>query len=311
VTISAANSQPDRLVETRCAICGTVGNASELYPATLGSDAFTPTIFSARRLPDRIHHRMVTCNRCRLVRADPVLDGKDSELLYQESTFDYGEELEGLRVTYGETLDRLVHYVPKRDGLVDIGCGNGFVLEVAQERGWSNVRGVEPSADAIAHAAPTVRDSIVADIMRPGILDKEAFDAVTLFQVLDHMPDPLELLTQVRATLRPGGVVMAFNHNVTAWSARLLGERSPIIDVEHTYLYDPQTSRALFTRAGFDVIEVGSVRNTYSLAYLLHLVPIPRATKEAILRRVQGNRLARRQVTVPLGNLRLIARRSV
>jgi hypothetical protein len=104
-------------------------------------------------------------------------------------------------------------------------------------------------------------------------------------------------------------VILAFNHNVTAWSARLLGERSPIIDVEHTFLYSPRTMRRLFSDARFDVLSVGPVRNTYSLSYLTHLLPLPRPLKEALIPRLRRTSLGRRQLTVPLGNMCLIARR--
>jgi SAM-dependent methyltransferase len=298
------------LLATRCAICGVFDHADELYPANLGLDAFTPAVFSARRTPDRTRHRMVRCRRCSLVRADPVLDPELSAELYRASTFDYGEELDGLRATYGAALDRLAAVIPSRRGLVDIGCGNGFVLEIALGRGWSDVRGVEPSADAIAQADPIVRERIVPDVMRRGLLPAASFDAVTLFQVLDHMPDPMALLHECRTILRPGGAILALNHDVTAWSARLLGERSPIIDVEHTYLYSPLTMRRLFEGAGFEVLGVGAVRNTYSLAYLLHLLPAPQKLKAALLARLRGTRLGRVQATVPLGNLCLLARRA-
>jgi SAM-dependent methyltransferase len=130
-----------------------------------------------------------------------------------------------------------------------------------------------------------------------------------MFQVLDHMPDPAGLLDECRRVLRPGGVVLAFNHNVSAWSARLLGERSPIIDVEHTYLYSPATIRALFERSGFDVASVRPVRNTYSLKYLAHLLPLPDAQKKPLLSFLRRSSVGRLEVTVPLGNLCLIARR--
>jgi SAM-dependent methyltransferase len=298
------------LLATRCAICGVFDDADELYPANLGPDAFTAAVFSARRLPDQTRHRMVRCHRCSLVRADPVLDPELSAELYRASTFDYGEELDGLRATYGGALDRLAEVAPGRRGVLDVGCGNGFVLELALDRGWSAVRGVEPSTDAIAHADPRVRDLIVADIVRPGLFPDSSFDAMTLFQVLDHMPDPATLLRECRTILRPGGAILAFNHNVTAWSARLMRERSPIIDVEHTYLYSPTTMRRLFEGAGFEVLSVGPVRNTYSLSYLVHLLPMPQKLKAELLPRLQSTRLGRVQVTVPLGNLCLLARRS-
>jgi SAM-dependent methyltransferase len=307
--MSTVRNSP-RLHPTRCAICGTTDGSDELYAAQLNLDAFTPSVFSARRLPDRTHYRMVRCRTCGLVRSDPVLDAEVMAELYRESSFDYGDELEGIRATYGAALDRLASVAAGRNGLLDVGCGSGFVLELARDRGWQAVRGVEPSSDAIAKADPGVRSAIVQDVLREGLFDAESFDAVTLFQVLDHIPEPVDFLRECLRILRPGGAILALNHNVTAWSARILGERSPIIDVEHTYLYSPETMRRIFGQVGFDVVSVGPVRNTYSTSYLLHLMPLPRALKQSLVPRARQTRLGRSQVTVPLGNLCLIARRA-
>ena len=300
----------EHLQPTECAICGTQTAGEELYPANLAPDSFTPAVFSARRLPDRMHYRMVRCGQCGLVRSDPVLGADALAELYRDSSFDYGEELEGLRATYGAALDRAAGHLGSREGLLDVGCGSGFVLEVAQERCWTGVHGVEPSGDAIAKAAPAIAPLIVQDVMRAGLFDDGSLSLVTLFQVLDHMPDPAGLLRDCHRLLRPGGLILALNHNVTAWSARLLGERSPIIDVEHTFLYSPATMRRLFSAAGFDVLSVSPVRNTYSLAYLTQLVPLPQALKQSLIPRLRATALGRHQLTVPLGNLRLIARRA-
>lgn len=279
-----------------------------MYPANLDPAAFTAEVFSARRLPDQLHYRIVRCRRCGLVRSDPVLSADALAELYEDSTFDYGEELEGLRATYGAALDRAASYLDPRRGLLDVGCGSGFVLELARERGWSDVHGVEPSGDAIDKAAPGTGPLIVQGMMRAGLFEEGSLSAVTLFQVLDHMPDPLGVLRDCRAILRPGGVILALNHNVTALSARVLGEKSPIIDVEHTYLYSPETMRRLFTEAGFEVLSVGPVRNTYSISYLARLAPLPRAFKQSVLPRLRRTAIGRVQLTVPLGNLCLIAR---
>jgi SAM-dependent methyltransferase len=302
-------SEQLELEPTCCAICGTGANSQQLYAATLTPDAFTASVFSARRLPDRVHYRVVRCRACGLVRSDPVLGADALAQLYRSSTFDYGDELGGLRATYGRALTRVAEFVPERAGLLDVGTGSGFVLQLAQESGWTGLRGVEPSEDAIAKARVDVRPMIAQDVMRPGLFDPGSFDAVTMFQVLDHMPDPLGLLEECRQVLKPGGVAMAFNHNVTAWSARLLGSRSPIIDVEHTYLYSPRTIRLLFDRAGLEVVSVKPVRNTYSVSYLTRLLPLPDRNKARLLSLLSGSKVGRLKATVPLGNLCLIARR--
>ncbi len=297
------------LQPTSCAICATAGNSTELYPATLTPTAFTAAIFSARRLPDRVHYRLARCRSCGLVRSDPVLAADDLAELYRASTFDYGDELDGLRATYGRALRRVAELVPERTGLLDIGTGSGFVLELANDQGWTEVRGVEPSEDAVARARSDIRPLIATDVMRSGLFEPDSFSAVTMFQVLDHMPDPTGLLEECRRVLRPGGVVMAFNHNVSAWSSQLLGERSPIVDVEHTYLYSPRTARALFERSGFEVVSVRPVWNTYSVRYLVRLLPLPEPQKSRLLSILGGAKAGRLRATVPLGNLALIARR--
>ena len=168
-----------QLHPTRCAICKTEGNATELYPANFEPDAFNPEVFSARRLPDRIHYRMVKCNTCGLVRSDPVAETAKLTELYQKSSFDYGDEVANLRFTYRRYLDRVCSLGARKGCLLEIGCGNGFFLEEAKARGFSSVHGVEPSAEAFAKAAPGVRNQIVFDIMRPGLFP-EASQAWTM-----------------------------------------------------------------------------------------------------------------------------------
>jgi SAM-dependent methyltransferase len=305
----ALDTKLPEMCATRCAICEREGDAAERWPATFDPEAFSARVFSARRLPDRVHYRMVTCNTCGLVRSDPVAGEELLAQLYESSSFDYGQEVQSLQATYGRALGWLQARSPRQEALLEIGCGNGFFLQQARRQGWREVRGVEPSADAVAKAPPELDGAIVQDMMRSGLFAPESFDAVCLFQVLDHIADPVALLEECIAVLRPGGHILALNHNVRAWSARLLGERSPIVDIEHTYLYSPATMRSLFAKAGFCDPQVRSVRNTYSMAYLMQLVPLPAGLKSRLLPALRTGPAGRMRVTVPLGNLCLIARR--
>ena len=195
-----------------------------------------------------------------------------------------------------------------KHSLLEIGCGNGFFLEEAQARGYADVRGVEPGSQAIAQAAPGIRERIVCDMMRPGLFAEASFDVVCLFQVFDHLPDPSGVLTEIHQVLKPGGLVLILNHNINALSARLLGERSPIIDLEHTYLYSPATLARLARDQGFSPLKTGAVLNDYTLHYLTRLVPLPSFLKLPLLALLRGTLLGRLRVSVPLGNLYLIAR---
>jgi hypothetical protein len=131
-----------------------------------------------------------------------------------------------------------------------------------------------------------------------------------MFQVFDHFPDPRGVLRSCREVLRPEGLVLAINHNVEAMPARLLGERSPIFDIEHTFLWSADTMSRIFRAAGFEVLKAGSVLNRFSLAYLAHLSPLPAAVKRTALACLEATGLARLPLLLPLGNLFLVARKT-
>lgn len=154
---------------TRCAICGTGGNATELYPANLPPHAFTRQTFSARRLPDRIHCRIERCNTCSLVRSDPTAPPDPLADLYRASSFDYGGETANLRAAYGRYLRLLDNFGARKESLLQIGCGNGFFLEEALEQGYARVQGIEPSRNAIQCAG----DSIKARWVKAGDVEVE------------------------------------------------------------------------------------------------------------------------------------------
>lgn len=296
------------LYPTRCAICGTTGDAVELYPANFDPDVFNAEIFSARRLPDGIRYRLVQCMHCGLVRSDPVADAETLSKLYAESAFTYDAEVDSLRVTYGRYLRALEQYGARGGMLLEVGCGNGFFLEEAQKQGYT-VRGVEPSAEAIAKANPSMRDNIVCDILRPDLFAADSFDTICIFQTFDHLPDPGGVLDECWRVLKPGGLLLCLNHNIQAVSARLLHERSPIIDIEHTYLYSPKTFRRIFTDHRFEVRHLGRVFNTYPPHYLVRLLPMPRGMKQRVIDMLRRSRVGNVSLRVPLGNMYLVAQK--
>lgn len=295
---------------TPCAICGGDVPATELYPATFTPADLNAAVFSARRLPDSIHYRMVRCDQCGLVRSDPVADGDILTDLYREARFDYSDEVECLRASYGRALAEATRLRGDVGRLLEVGCGNGFLLDTALDMGFTSVRGVEPSADAIAKAPDRVRERIVGDVMRDGLFAESSFDIICLFQVFDHLPDPRGVLAECARVLSPGGVILCFNHNVEALPARILRRRCPIIDIEHTYLYSPRTLSLVFRKSGLEVLRVGPVRNRYTVRYLTHLLPIPRRLRKMIAMGLDVSRLGGVQLWLPLGNMRVIARKA-
>jgi SAM-dependent methyltransferase len=298
-----------KLFPTRCAICKTEGNTSELYPANFELQALNASIFSARRLPDRIHFRIVKCKTCGLVRSDPIVLSEVLSHLYQQSMFTYNDEVVNLKRTYGDCLAKLEKYGIQKKSLLEIGCGNGFFLEEALGQGYKDVLGVEPSEKAVMEAHPDMRPNIICDVMRSGLFAKAQFDLICMFQVLDHIPDPGNLVEECFNILRTGGLVLCFNHNFESWSASIMKESSPIIDIEHTYLFSPMTISRLFEDHGFKVRFVGPTYNRYTVKYLMRLVPLPKGLKIKILNLLNNSPVGSISLSIYLGNLFFVAQK--
>jgi 2-polyprenyl-3-methyl-5-hydroxy-6-metoxy-1,4-benzoquinol methylase len=304
------------MIATQCAVCETDSADREVYSASLGADAATRERFSARRTPDRVHYRMVRCENCGLLRSNPILSDDELARLYGESSMTYEEELGFARRTYGRYLQRsIAAFSPNLDlssaRLLEIGCGNGFFLEEAAALGFGEVTGVEPSREAVEMAPPSIRGRIVNDIFRDDLFPREHFDVICAFQVFDHLAHPNAVLKSCRTALRPGGVALFINHDVGAWTNRFLGERSPVIDIEHIYLFDTQTMPRIFEKNGFEVLDVFPVENSYPLHYWMKMAPIPAGWKEKVIPALQQSSLGRREIAWKAGNLGLVARGAV
>jgi SAM-dependent methyltransferase len=297
------------LVSTACAICTTKNNASVVYKANFDVEAFNPEVFSARRIPDMVHYQIVRCNECGLIRSDPVAAANTLKALYQQSSFTYDQETPNLTKTYGYYLRKIEKYKIPKQHLLEIGCGNGFFLEEAISQGYKEVTGIEPSKEAISRVAPAIQLKVVCDMLRPGLLPSNTFNVICMFQTFDHIAEPNMLLEECVKLLQPGGVILCLNHNVDAVTSRILGERSPIVDIEHTYLYSLETIKRLFEKQGLRVLEVKSAWNIIRLYSLIRLFPMHHSIKQKLLDFVNRTPLSKLSFTLPLGNLYVIAQK--
>src|SRR3989344_1664925 len=284
-----------------CAICGKKQKIKGLYPARFSQKKLNSSIFSARRIPDGTHFCLVRCQNCGLIFSNPILPQKQINTYYTGSDFTYGEESEYLKKTYGKLLSLVISSGAKqsptgteiasgfanprndRMKLLDIGCGNGFFLEVALRLGIRNLYGIEPGISSIQKARPTVRKKIKQGIFKKGMYKKNFFDIVTCFQTLDHVTSPTTFLRDIKEVLKTGGIVLFVVHNTDGLSVKLLGEKSPIFDIEHIYLFNKKSLKLLFAKHGFKNVQVFDVKNTYPLGYWTRMFPIPQFLKQPLM----------------------------
>jgi SAM-dependent methyltransferase len=285
-----------------CPICETFDNSILIYKANFDEKSFSTEIFSARRLPDRRYFQWVRCNSCGLLRSDPVIP-LDLEVLYKESEFNYTNEIQGLKKTYINILKKALGKSWLKNSIFEIGGGNGFFLEAVKDAGFKVIAGVEPSKDAVNKARPDILPFMITGMMNRNSLMQESFDVGVIFHVMDHLTSPLNVLTDCFNALNQGGTLIIAVHNERSWSARLFGSKSPIIDVEHTFLFNKKTAKKLLEKAGYVDVKFGSYSNNYSLRYLVQLFPFFRKYREYILTSKFGNLLGNFKVIIPLGNM--------
>lgn len=295
--------------ELKCAICCEDKGFDVLYKENFDYSSIDENTFSARRIPQKCHYRLLKCKGCGLVYSSPIFDTEEIEQLYKKSKLNYDAEIENIKETYGQYLKSLMGLIPSAENILEIGCGSGFILKAALDIGFHNVYGVEPSRDAVEKADEKIQDKIVIDIFRPGLFKENFFDIICFFQTIDHIVDPNELLQNCYKILKPNGIVFCINHNTEALSTKILGERSPIFDIEHIYLFNKSTIKKIFENNGFEVVEIIDISNTYSLGYWIMMLPFPTFIKKIFVDILALISLKEKKISVKSGNIGIIARK--
>ena len=299
--------------KTKCALCCTQDDYTILYAENLPTAGISSVEYDSRRMRDYMHFQIVKCKTCNLVRSDPIIDPELIDNLYKQSDCSYTTEKENkpLARTYGRYLENIVNsYDVNRSSYLDIGCSNGFMIEKAIEMGFSNARGIEPSLASIEHASDKIKARIIPGMFDSSKFENETFDLISFFQTFDHIIEPNEFLQDVRKKLNEKGFVIAINHNIGSISYKFLREKSPIIDIEHTYLYDLTTMRKIFEKNQFKVHKVFPVKNWVTLSRLLELMPINEKSKNILSRIQNGLGIQNIQLPLYLGNLGIYAQKN-
>jgi SAM-dependent methyltransferase len=291
--------------ERTCPVCGRTDGAV-VYESNIDMQRVDLASFSSRKIPEYMHHRLVTCADCSLLYASPAPTEAFLEASYREASFDAVRESELAAKTYVASLRKAGHLTPVR--ALDIGAGDGAFMKELARNGFSDVSGFEPSAAPLALADPAIRARIRAELFDGSSVEADSFGLITCFQTIEHVYEPLRLVRDVFRALAPGGVAFLIAHNSQALSARILGEKSPIIDIEHLQLFNPKSARRLMSEAGFRDVRVFPIMNEYPIAYWLRLLPVPPAIKSKLLAALAGPLRAFGDLLVPLpaGNIAII-----
>lgn len=196
---------------------------------------------------------IVKCKTCGLIYVNP-------RRLVASNICPYSpiQELYYFQKTYPQrwrAYTRLVHLLPHWLGyhpqtLLDIGCGDGALIEVARIAGI-NSHGVEisPSLIRLVQARLGI-DSVVSDLT---CLPDKFYDVITIINVLEHTPEPIKVLQESKRLIKPGGMLLVHVPNIGGLPARLTRARWHQIEpLEHFYYFHEHTLNHMLMKVGLE-----------------------------------------------------------
>jgi len=214
-------------------------------------------------------YRVVQCLDCHLVQVHPRPSPSELTEIYSHSYFrslsaqhrgyqDYVGEAKNYLRTFRRRYELIRRFLRPGGAILEVGCACGFFLSVLRENGWSNLHAVDISQYAVDQARKLLGTAID---LRVGVLADQTFDcrfdAVFLWDVVEHLVDPSQELKLIHRLLRPGGYLILETQNVDSWLAVAAGRRWHMYKFpEHLYHFNRQTISSLLHRNGFTVAAI-------------------------------------------------------
>ena len=240
-----------RIEVDRCSVCGAVHEFSV---------QFRDDPYEVRR-----------CQRCTFVWVSPRYDNDGLAEVYDDGYWqsdspktrgyaNYAEERELYLRTFRHRMKLVRRFMPtdRPARVLDVGCAAGFFLTVMREQGH-DVYGVEPSVISATAVETLGADRVHAGLLEDVVAGKAEFagpfDLVTMWDVIEHVPEPVQLLTEARSLLRPDGHLVLETQNVDSRFAKLLGPKwHHFKHEEHIYHFNRSTLQRTLHQAGFETL---------------------------------------------------------
>src|SRR5262245_28835094 len=186
-----------------CPLCSE--KTLEVYIEDDDQTITTSALGSSRTLVS--HGRILRCHNCRFgFRQLRPSDEQLAQLYHHLDTRIYESEAEGQFRAAAGYLRIVERYVSAPGRILDIGCASGLFLRCAQDANW-DIAGIEPSEVLYTKACEVLgpKAEIQCATLQLSYLPYLSFDVVTLWDVLEHVPNPVDFLRLAGCFLKPGG----------------------------------------------------------------------------------------------------------
>ncbi|UFH55253.1 class I SAM-dependent methyltransferase [Spirosoma sp. KNUC1025] len=227
------------------------------------SASFIPFLECKDYLVSNENFSIQECSKCGFRLTNPRPDSSSIGSYYKSDQYiSHNDESSGLinsvyRLVRKYTLRSKLNLINKLNGgagrILDVGCGTGTFLASCQQAGWE-VEGMEPDKDARAIAAEKLRIDIHTDIT--DLKASNPFDIITLWHVLEHIPDLNETVPQLYRLLADRGTLLIAVPNSDSYDAHYFKQFWAAYDVpRHLHHFTPSTIVPLFKKHGLRLID--------------------------------------------------------
>jgi len=266
--LSTASKTKNTFIDVPCNLCGS-SRTKVVYPSTIQSHPNDQLKCECTNAGHGSYYQLVQCEECGLNFSSPRPSKEVLETGYSEVKDEkYEKEKEGRIKTFQRNLRNISKY--KSIGkILDVGCSLGVFLSEAKKVGW-DAFGIEPSRWCVEQAQKQYSFPI-----RQGTSDdlknfNQTFDVVTLWDVLEHVEDPLQTLIDCRDVLNKEGVFVFSTVDFGSLYARLLGKKWPWLMTMHIFYFDKNTIKKYLEKVGLELLEIKVYKHTVSLNYLIY-----------------------------------------
>jgi 2-polyprenyl-3-methyl-5-hydroxy-6-metoxy-1,4-benzoquinol methylase len=191
---------------------------------------------------------------------DPVFLADGNEAYYLDD--------EGSLASAQEKVDWVGGHVAAGARILDVGAGFGHFLQAASSRFSATGLELGPAAVERARARAGVSCMVGSVYAMPAELERP-FDAVTAWDFIEHVPDPMGALAAMSAAVRPGGHLFLSTPDAGSLAARVLGRHWHYLDpLQHLVLFGRANLESALVRAGFEPIAWRSFGHHYRMRYV-------------------------------------------
>lgn len=242
----------------------------EIIPCNLCGSDQTKILYS---LPDYLLDRpwvqstLVQCQKCGLIYQNPRLSQEELNVSYPDdyepfnsfqqdksSGFIQWIKTRGIQ----KRIRTVLRYAPNGK-LLDIGCAGGIFLQAMKNVPNWELYGVEPNKKAAESAGLGEGLNIFNGTLEQAAYPDNFFNAVTLWDVLEHLPDPGATLLEIQRILKPGGAIDLRLPNFNSLEARVFNRYWVGLDSpRHLYVFSKNNLKELLIKNGFKVVEIKS-----------------------------------------------------